>query len=253
MSWTASLPVILFLVLFFYAPFTVLAYYSVQTGHGLGLDNYLAIISDKTYLIVAVKSLLLAAEVTIATLLISLPLVVYISIHAGDRERAAILGLIIIPFWIDVLLRTIAFRTVLESIGVREGYAAMLMGMIYEMLPLMILPIYASSRRITRSIIDAARTSGAGWATVASRIILPLLMPGIVAGSLLVLLMSITEFVIPALLGGVSGFTLGSLIYHVFLSSGLWGVGAALTVVVVLVLGVTSTVATSRVGGGLEP
>ncbi|MCE4627542.1 MAG: ABC transporter permease [Desulfurococcales archaeon] len=253
MSWLASLPLILFLVVFFYAPFAVLAYYSVQTDHGLGFDNYLALVTDRTYIMVAAKSLLLAGEVTVATLLLSLPLVIYISVHASSRERTAILGLVIIPFWIDVLLRAIALRTVLESIGVREGYAAMLAGMVYEMLPLMILPMYASSRRVTRSIIDAARTAGAGWGTVVARIVLPLLAPGIVAGSLLVMLMSLTEFVIPALLGGVSGFTLGSLIYHVFLSSGLWGVGAALTVVVVLVLGIMSAVAASRVGGGLEP
>ncbi len=241
------LPLSLFLVAFFYLPFLILAYQSLESPYGFTFENYQAIFKDPAYLRVITRSMILAGETTILSFMLSFPAALYVGLYASSRERGILLGLIIIPFWIDILLRSIAIKTLLYAVGLREGYSAMLIGMVYDYLPLMFLPLYVSSSRIPHNIIDAGRTIGAGRLHILARILIPLMLPGILAGSLLVFLMSVTEFVIPALLGGTSGFTVGSLIYYTFLSGGSWGIGAALTVLVVVSFAIVAMIAAYKV------
>jgi spermidine/putrescine transport system permease protein len=229
----ALLPMALFLAAFFYAPFAILAYQSLEgPGGRLTLSNYAAILRDPTYLRVTLSSIALAVETALATLALALPAAYYIARRAGRGEKGLLLALLLTPFWVDVLLRSFAMKSIIYTLGLREGYAAMMLGMVYEYLPIMFLPLYASLERIPDSALEAARTLGAGRRELALRVILPLALPGVVAGFLLVALMAMTEFVIPALLGGPSGFTVGSLIYYFFLSGGMWGVGAAMATLV---------------------
>lgn len=243
----AIAPLAAFLGVFFYAPFIVLAYQSF-----LGLDgaytveNYLAILRDPAYARVLAYSAVIALETTLATLLISYPASYYIALYAGGREKILMLSAMIAPFWVDFLLRALSIKALLYSLGLREGYAAMMVGMVYDYLPFMFLPLYASMTRIRRSLLEAARSLGASGPSLVRRIILPLTLPGILAGSILVFLMSMTEYVIPSLLGGTQGFTVGTLIYYLFLSGGMWGVGAALTMVVTVGLMVLSVVVARR-------
>lgn len=246
---TIILPLIIFLALFFYAPFIILGYQSFQgLGGEFTLDNYLALVRDPTYLHVILYSIVIAVETTVITLLLAYPASYYVARIAGGQEKIILLALLLAPFWIDVLLRSIAIKTIIYTIGLREGYTAMMIGMVYEYLPIMFLPIYASMSRISRSAIDAARVFGANTWDLIRRVTVPMTLPGIVAGSLLVLLMSMTEFVIPSLLGGTQGFTIGSLIYYLFLSGGLWGVGAALTMIVTVMLMVFAFIIAKRTG-----
>ncbi len=247
-GYAAILPLAVFLIVFFYVPFAVLAARSLQLpGGGVGLDNYLAIFRDPTYARVLAFSLAVAAANTLATLALAYPAALYIAFYAPRREAAILTVLIISPFWVDLLLRAIALKTLLQALGVREGLTAMLLGMVYDYLPIMFLPIYAGLAKVSRSIVEAAKTLGAGELQVLRRVVLPLSLPGVAAGVILVFLMSVTEFVIPSLLGGTRGFTVGSLIYHTFLSGGMWGVGAALTVLVTFALAVAAVVASRRV------
>ena len=245
----ALIPMAVFLAAFFYAPFAILAYQSLQgPGGGLTLSNYAAVLRDPTYLRVALSSAAIALETAAATLALALPAAYYVARQAGRGEKALLLALLLTPFWVDVLLRSFAMKSIIYTLGMREGYAAMMMGMVYEYLPVMFLPLYASLERIPESAIAAARTLGAGRRDVVLRVIIPLSLPGIVAGFLLVALMAMTEFVIPALLGGTSGFTIGSLIYYFFLSGGMWGVGAALATLVTLGLTAAAFLLARRVG-----
>jgi len=246
-------PMALFLAAFFYAPFIVLAYQSLQTpgGRGVTLENYLTVFRDPAYFKVVLSSLAIAGETTLATLALALPAAYYIARMSGPREGPILLALLLTPFWVDVLLRSFALKSIIYTLGMREGYAAMMVGMVYEYLPIMFLPIYASMLRIPESAVAAARVLGATPRDVTLRVVLPLTLPGIVAGSALVLLMSMTEFVVPALLGGTKGFTVGSLIYYLFLSGGLWGVGAALAVLLTAALTVAAFLLARRAGGEL--
>ncbi|MEB3773302.1 MAG: ABC transporter permease [Desulfurococcales archaeon] len=229
-----ALPFILFLLAFFYAPLVVLAYYSVEVDGGYGIGNYVEVFRDPAYFRVVAYSLIIAGETTVATLLLSLPAAYYLGFHSSGREKVLLLVALVTPFWIDFLLRALAMRSLFYLLGLREGYLAMMIAMVYDYLPYMFLPIYAAMSGIPRNLLHAARTLGAGGWAIVYRVILPLAAPGIAAGSILVFLMSMTEYVIPSLLGGTSGFTVGTLIYHLFLSGDKWGTGSALTLLITL-------------------
>lgn len=243
----AALPLILFLLAFFYAPLAVLAYYSiVEEDGGYGLDNYIELFRDPAYLKVVLYSVAIAGQTTLATLLLSLPAAYYIAIHSRGPEKAALLVAMVTPFWIDFLLRALAIKNIMYLLDIREGYASMMAGMVYDYLPYMFLPVYASLSGIRESLLQAARALGAGPLHVATKIILPLALPGIVAGSILVFLMSMTEYVIPALLGGTQGFTIGTLIYYLFLSGDKWGQGSALTLLITATLLIATLILSRR-------
>ncbi|MCE4603160.1 MAG: ABC transporter permease [Desulfurococcales archaeon] len=243
----AALPLILFLLAFFYVPLAVLAYYSIVEEDGsYGLSNYLELLQDPAYLRVILYSIVIAGQTTIATLLLSLPAAYYIAVHSRGLEKAALLVAMITPFWIDFLLRALAIKNLMYLLDIREGYTSMMAGMIYDYLPYMFLPVYASLAGIRGSLLQAARILGATPIHVATKIILPLALPGIVAGSILVFLMSMTEYVIPALLGGTQGFTVGTLIYYLFLSGDKWGQGSALTLIITLSLLIATIIISRR-------
>ncbi len=247
------LPMAVFLALFFYAPFIILFYESfLGYGGELTLENYLVLATDPAYRKVIVYSFIISLETVAATLLLSFPAAYYVAKQAPSRERNLLLLLFLTPFWIDVLLRALAIKSIVYALGGAEGYPAMMLGMVYEYLPFMFFPLYVNLSRLPVSVVEAARVMGASRLQVLRSVIIPLSLPGIVAGSLLVGLMSMTEYVIPALLGGVKGFMVGTLIYYLFLSGGMWGVGAALTIILVLVLMTASYLVAKRTGEVIE-
>ena len=228
-------PLITFLAIFFYAPLVWLSYTSFvdQATGSLTIRNYLEVFTSPGYMRVFATSLAIALETVASTLVIALPAAYYLAFGARSSEKAFLLAGFLVPFWVDFLLRAIAFKNILYLLGVREGYLATLIAMIYEYLPFMLLPLYASLSVIDPSIVDAARSLGASRFMLFSKIIVPLSMPGIVVGALMVSLMSLTEYIVPSLLGGAQVFTVGMMIYSLFLEGGLWGLGAALSVVIV--------------------
>ncbi|MEB3825064.1 MAG: ABC transporter permease [Desulfurococcales archaeon] len=228
----SAAPFLVFLVVFFYAPFAYVVVYSFKTGSGAGLSNYIALLHG-TYLRVLAASLKLALSTTLITLLLAYPAAVYAGLMAGVRERYIVLVGFMIPFWIDFLLRAIALKNILYILGVRPGFTATLMGMVYDYLPYMFLPIYASVSNVPRNAVDAARSLGASAGRIFKSIILPLTMPGIAVGIMLVGLMSLSDYVIPSLLGNVDTYTFGTILYYMFLESDQWGLGSALTVLLV--------------------
>ncbi|MCE4613002.1 MAG: ABC transporter permease [Desulfurococcales archaeon] len=228
-------PLVVFLSVFFYAPLVWLSYISFvdQDTGSLTLRNYLEVFTSPGYLRVFAISLAIAMETVAATLIIALPAAYYLAFGARSGERPFLIAGFLVPFWVDFLLRAIAFKNLLYVLGLREGYVATLIAMVYEYLPFMLLPLYASLSVIDPSVIEAARSLGAPRSMLLSRVIIPLSMPGIMVGALLVSLMSLTEYIVPSLLGGSQVFTVGMMIYSLFLEGGLWGLGAALSIVIV--------------------
>ncbi|NAZ12406.1 MAG: ABC transporter permease subunit [Desulfurococcales archaeon] len=161
-------------------------------------------------------SLEIALITTLLCILIAYPASYYLVHVVSDKYRGLVLAILISPFWIDFLIRAYALKAFFFPLGIKEGFFTLIYGMVYDYFLFMLLPLYASMTGVSKTIINAARIQGASGLTLARKIIIPLTIPGLVAGSTIVFMMSLTEFVIPAMLGGTSGYTLGYAIYDLF-------------------------------------
>ena len=206
------------------------------------LDSYRRLL-DPLYLGVLLDSLWLAGVTTALCLLLGYPFA-YLLTRMPARWRPALLLLVIIPFWTSSLVRTYAMVIILQTNGwlnqillglglITEPLEllytepAVIAGMLYTLLPFMILPLYAVLEKLDRRLIEAARDLGAGRVTIFRRIILPLTLPGIIAGCMLTFLPGLGMFYVADLLGGARTLLVGNLIRDQFLSARDWPFGAA--------------------------
>jgi spermidine/putrescine transport system permease protein len=212
-----ALPAVIFLIVFFFAPFVFLIIKSFQSNIGiLTLQNYLKVLTDTFYIKISLYSLEIALITTLLCILISYPASYYLVHVVSDKYRGLVLAILISPFWIDFLIRAYALKAFFFPLGIKEGFFTLIYGMVYDYFLFMLLPLYASMTGVSKTIINAARIQGASGLTLARKIVIPLTIPGLVAGSTIVFMMSLTEFVIPAMLGGTFGYTLGYAIYDLF-------------------------------------
>ena len=195
-------------------------------------------------------SLRLATLGTIITLLIALPLAYFLATRAGGRKGVLVL-LLVIPFWTSFLIRTYSWLIILGprgaagAIGDLIGDPAfrilgtdvgVLIGMVYGYLPLMIFPLYVTLERMDRSLIEASKDLGAArWATF-RQITLPIILPGVITGSILVFIPMMGEYVIPAILGYGRTFLIGNALVLDFLEARHWPAGSAKAVVLIAVM-----------------
>ena len=195
-------------------------------------------------------SLALAAGGTILCLLIGLPLAYYIATRAGSRKGLLII-LLVIPFWTSFLIRTYAWLIILGPTGM-AGFigdivgdpsfrllgtpVAVLLGVVYGYLPLMIFPIYVTLERMDRSLVEASKDLGAArWATF-RQVTLPIILPGLITGSILVFIPMMGEYVIPQILGYGRVYLIGNALVNEFLTARDWPGGAAKAVILILVM-----------------
>ncbi|MBB71880.1 MAG: spermidine/putrescine ABC transporter permease [Legionellales bacterium] len=217
------------------------------------LANYAAL-ADMIYVKIFLRSLLLAGSCTVMSLVLGYPFA-YLLARAPEKIKNTLLLLVIIPFWTSSLVRSYAIvallkaqgilNTVLLSLGIIHQPlqllftdTAVMIGLVYNLLPFMILPLYANLERFDMNLVDAAKDLGASSWRILTRIIIPISMPGIMAGCILVLLPAMTLFYIPDLLGGAKSILLGNLIQMQFLSAHNWPLGAALSVVLTAFTGI---------------
>lgn len=232
-SYTALLlPPLLFIIAFFYAPLAYIALFSA--GEGGFISPYLEIISKPQYFIVIVNSFVTASAVAVIVMTLSIPPGYYLALESGGRERLLLLAFFTAPFIVDVLLRTLSLKILLGLLGVGPGRLSTALGLVYVNLPLGIIFSYAGFRLVPRNLVDAARTLGAASLESHLRVTLPLAAPWIAAGSVVVFLISFTDYVVPSLLGGTTGYTVGTLIYYLILSGDRWDLGSSLAILVSL-------------------
>jgi spermidine/putrescine transport system permease protein len=252
-----ALPSYIYLVLFFALPFGIVFIYSFATRsrtgrtvlEGWNFDSY-ARLGEPIVREIAVRSLTLAIVTTAICLIVSYPFAYFIATR-GPTARNILLVLVMIPFWSNFLVRTYAWRVLLgssgpmsqisqffggEEIRVLFTNTAVLIGLVYGYMPFMVLPLYASLERMDWNLVEAARDLYASSWTAFRRITLPLSMPGVVAGSILVFIPSLGAYVTPALLGGARTTLLGDYIVGQFLSARNWPYGSALSVAVMIVM-----------------
>jgi len=205
---------------------------------------------QRLYVRVAMHSVQMAVYTTAICLLLGYPLA-YILASKGFSHKTFLIFMFIAPMWMNFLVRTYAWLTILERNGLintllqRMGLpiidilftdTAVLLGMVYNFLPFMVLPIYTVLTRMDRRVIEAAQDLGAGPGNVFARVVLPLSIPGIVSGITMVFMPSVATFIIPNLLGGGQYFMLGNLIQQQFMTVGNRHFGAAVALLLVVMM-----------------
>jgi spermidine/putrescine transport system permease protein len=256
-------PSTLYLLLFFVVPLLIVVVYSFLTRGTYGeivwtftLENYVRVF-DPLYLQILWRSVLIAAANTLICLLFSYPFAYAIARMENVRTRNILLILVMIPFWTNFLVRTYAWRVILGTDGPLNGLlmavgiiqeplplifndGAVMVGLVYGYLPFMVLPLYATIERIDFSLVEAAHDLYADGRAAFWRVVLPLSMPGILAGSILVFIPSLGTFVTTDLLGGSKSVMIGNLIQSQFLTARDWPFGSAFSVLLMAaVLGAT--------------
>ena len=256
-------PSALYLLIFFVFPLLIVLVYSFLTRGTYGqlvwkftLDNYVRVI-DPLYLSILWRSILIAGANTLICLLFSYPFAYTLARMENLRTRNILLILVMVPFWTNFLVRTYAWRVILGTDGPLNGLllgvgiiqeplplifnnGAVMVGLVYGYLPFMVLPLYAAIERIDFSLVEAAHDLYADGRAAFWRVVLPLSMPGILAGSILVFVPSLGTFVTTDLLGGSKSVMIGNLIQSQFLTARDWPFGSAFSVLLMAaVLGAT--------------
>lgn len=263
-----ALPAYAYLVTFFAVPLVIVSVYSFATRNryggtdlsGWNLDAYRKL-GEPIVRDILFRSLWIAMLTTFICLLIGYPFAYFLATRR-PVVRNLMLVFVMIPFWSNFLVRNYAWRVLLGRNGlVSDGFelvglgpreflftrTAVMIGLVYGFLPFMILPLYASIERIDSSLLEASRDLYAsGWQTF-RRVLLPLSMPGVIAGSILTFVPSLGAYVTPEILGGAKSTLLGSYIVSQFLTARNWPVGASLSFVLMAVM-LVSTVAYFRSG-----
>ncbi len=251
MKKSLSYPYIIWSTIFIVIPLLLVLIYGITTDIDgqmvFSLENFSKFF-DPLYFNILYKSLKLAVISTIICLVLGYPFA-YILTTLPYEKRNILYMLIIVPLWMNFLLRTYAWITILGKNGMINRFlgmfgidpikmlftdGAVVLGMVYNFLPFMILPIYTVLCKIDKSLIEAARDLGANELKVFGKIIIPLSLPGIISGITMVFMPAVSSFVISKLLGGGQYMLIGNLIEQQFLSVGNWHFGSSISLILMV-------------------
>lgn len=251
-KWLAG-PYLVWMILFILVPLFMILYYALITKTGDGVHFTLEHIGDAfdpIYMNALAKSFAYAGISTLICLIMAYPLALILS--KSNSQNATMLFIFILPMWMNFLLRTYAWLTLLENnnglintalrflnlptLNIIGTPSAIVLGMVYNFLPFMVLPIYNALIKIDPSVLEAAHDLGANNRVRLIRVILPLSLPGVMSGITMVFMPAVTSFVIPNLLGSGKVNLIGNLIEQQFLMTYNWGFGSALSLVLMIVI-----------------
>lgn len=246
-----SYPYLIWMSIFIIIPSFLILFYAFtikdEQGTRFTLDNFYRFL-DPIFIMVLLKSLWLALLSTFVCLVLGYPVALILASKEYSKKTTLSL-LFIIPMWMNFLLRTYAWLTLLEKNGIINSVlsffhlpkinilytnGAVVLGMVYNFLPFMILPIYTVLMKIDRKLIEAAQDLGGNGFTVFRRIIMPLSFPGVMSGLTMVFMPSVTTFAISKLLGGAQYSLIGNLIERQFLTVYDWNFGAAISMIMMI-------------------
>jgi spermidine/putrescine transport system permease protein len=258
-------PGLIYLLLFFALPLLVIVLYSFSTTNangrvqlGFTLDNYVTLFTSPLYVNAYLRSLWTGVLTTAICLALGYPLALFI-VRQSPSTRNILLLLILIPFWTNFLVRTYAWMILLSNNGPINAFIqalglprqplypsenAVLIGLVYGELPFMVLPLYASLARFDFTLMEAAYDLGANKLRAFLRVMLPQTMPGVAAGSVLVFIPTVGQFVVSDLLGGAKVDLLGNLLQRLFTRSNPpnWPLGSAMAIIFMAALTVLMVV-----------
>jgi spermidine/putrescine transport system permease protein len=252
-----SAPPLLWVALFLLLPYGLMfahSFWLVQDGvlvRHWNLSNYQRLFANPLYAEVFLRTVRIAASVTLCSLLLGYPLAYYLSFHAGSRKDL-LYQFVIVPLWVSYLVRGYAWKTILGSDGVLNGFLqyfhltrepvgfflyspfAVVLMLTHIYTPFVFLPIYASLEHIPRPLIEASQDLGASPRSTFFRVILPLSMPGLLAGATFAFVLSLGDFLAPLLVGGSSGTMIANIVQTLFGAVYDWPLGAAISVCILL-------------------
>ena len=241
-------PCFLWSLIFILIPLGMVFYYGLTDRSGAFTLNNIISITTAEHAKALWLALLLSLIATVLCLLLAYPLAMILC-NMGVNQHSFIVLIFILPMWMNFLLRTMAWQTLLEKTGVINSILnflhlpalriintpyAIVLGMVYNFLPFMVLPIYNALSKIDRSIIHAAKDLGANNIQVFFKITLPLSVPGIISGITMVFIPALTTFVISKLLGGSKVLLIGNVIEEEFTQASNWHLGSGLSIVLML-------------------
>lgn len=242
-------------IVFILFPLLLVFFYSVNTGEAddfsnlaFTFENYRRFF-EPLYLKILAVSIGISLLSTVACFIIGYPIAYFIA-SLKESKRNTLILLFIIPMWMNFLLRTYAWFTLLGNNGLLNKFLgifglhadlmynlkAVILGMVYNFLPFMVLPIYSVLLKMDYSLVEAARDLGATDAQVFRKVIFPLSLPGVYTGITMVFIPAISTFVIPSLLGGNKFYLIGNLIEQQFTFTGNWGFGSAISVILIIIM-----------------
>jgi len=267
--FTMAIPAWIWLLAFFLIPVGYIVFYSfgrkpslleLKPGQintiatdQLSLERYKEVLNSESLRVVFGTTLQISVIGTILCLIIGFPFAYWMAVRVPEKYRGIMLGLILIPFWTNFLIRTIAWQillfqdgwlsTGLQSIGLTKAPLQILdtrlavqLGVVYNYLVLMILPIFVSLDRIDPALRDASKDLGANRIKTFFQVTLPLAMPGVISGLLLVFIPLMGDYITASLLGGAKGTMVGVFVYEQFLTAQNWALGSAMAVFLIAMI-----------------
>lgn len=243
-------------LVFIVFPLILVLVYSFNSSSGMSLANFSPTfdnfrrVFEPLYIKIFLVSILLAIGSTLLCIVVGYPVAYYIS-RMSDKWRNSLMLLFVVPMWMNFLLRTYAWLTLLGNNGLINKFLglfgiaplnlmyninAIMLGMVYNFLPFMVLPIYSTLVKMDKSLIEAAKDLGATNAQIFKKVIFPLSLPGVYTGITMVFIPAISTFVIPDLLGGNRFYLIGNLIEKQFTFTGDWAFGSAISIVLILIM-----------------
>ena len=251
------IPYVAWLFLFTLLPMFMIALYAFMSGSGgdgvltltFTLDNF-AKFFDPVFVKVLIKSFGLGLITTVICLILGYP-VAYLISKCKEKTQTLLILLITIPTWINMLIRTYAWISILGSNGILNNMLmavglppatllytdfAVVLGMVYNFLPFMILQINTALTKMDKSLLEAAQDLGANKFQTFWKVIFPLSLPGVVSGITLVFLPAVSSFFIPKLLGGGQFFLIGNVIENQFITVGEWNFGSAISMIMAMIM-----------------
>lgn len=237
---TWAWPYILFMLLFVVLPLILVGYYALTDINGtFTLHNFAKFFTHSEAINTFLYSVMIAVFNTVICLLIGYP-AAYIMAMEDFRTPKVMAMLFILPMWINFLLRTVATVELFNMLGLPLGEGALLFGLCYDYLPFMIYPIYNTLQKMDTSLIEAAQDLGANRMTCFWKVIVPLSMPGIYSGIVMVFMPTVSTFAIAELLTHNNIKLFGSLIQDYITTTDLLNYGAVLSLVLLVIIGLTS-------------
>ena len=252
-----SLPPLLWVGLLLLLPYALMfahSFWLVHDGflvHEWNLQNYAKLFHNPVYLEVLFRTMRIAAGVTLLSLLLGYPLAYYMSFEAGVRKEL-LYQLVIVPLWVSYLVRGYAWKTILGSDGVLNGFLqylhltkepvsfflyspfAVVLMLTHIYTPFVFLPLYASLEHIPRNLIEASQDLGASPGATFFRVILPLSLPGLLAGATFAFVLTLGDFLGPLLVGGPSSIMIANIVQSLFGTAYDWPLGSAISVCILL-------------------
>lgn len=263
-SFLGVSPALVSIGLFLIVPIFIVVGYSLMQANPYGgvnphfsIDAYVSLLFERqlddslafadSYMVIALRSIGIAAATTVITLLVGFPVAVWLAMQPAHR-RGLLIFLITVPFWANLLIRTYAWILLLRGTGVVNGTlmslgvihqplnllytdGAVLLGLVYTYAPFVVLPIYATLEKMDMRLLEAAQDLYAGRIRTLRKVVLPIARPGILAGAILTFVPCLGAMIAPELLGGGTKMMLGNLIFRQFSDGRNWPFGAALSLV----------------------